>query len=454
MTERVVFERTGKGGSVVSYGRSLLCAAAAFCIILSPRAPRGQDFPRPERDGAFELSISQTFTDDAKPGIVVTTSIPYRRLVFLLRNGRYEARYRVFLELADSRGKRVRGEVWEEAVATDDSRETTSGARVSDTRRVFVITPGEYEATVTVDVIDTSRRFTQKERIRIVGEGTGRLDLSAPGFRTMSADSLSPRPRPNEVAVSMCPAEGGGGARINPGALYGTFDAWPRVVFSVVTPSPAGNPSIELTARVRDTRGIILLYRRAKISGIAGGHGELCLDINIDDLPLGEYEIAVVADMPGGSGKSESKGRFTVLFNRGLLGARVGDLVDLLSLIADERTVREIADVAVDDRMRAWNEFWRKRDPTPATEANEDFSEFLQRLKYVLESFSKSKPGWRTDMGKTYMKDGAPDKIESRQEPRLGRYLQIWYYYSKGIAYIFEDAIGTGDYRLLTTEMI
>ena len=52
------------------------------------------------------------------------------------------------------------------------------------------------------------------------------------------------------------------------------------------------------------------------------------------------------------------------------------------------------------------------------------------------------------------MKNGAPDKIESAQEARMGRYVQIWYYNSKGIAYVFEDAIGTGDYRLLTTEMI
>jgi hypothetical protein len=36
----------------------------------------------------------------------------------------------------------------------------------------------------------------------------------------------------------------------------------------------------------------------------------------------------------------------------------------------------------------------------------------------------------------------------------MARNYQLWYYYSKGVVYVFEDAIGTGEYRLLTTEMI
>jgi hypothetical protein len=57
-------------------------------------------------------------------------------------------------------------------------------------------------------------------------------------------------------------------------------------------------------------------------------------------------------------------------------------------------------------------------------------------------------------MGKIHIKNGAPDKVEDRQDERTGAYYRLWYYYSKGIAYVFEDAIGTGEYRLLTTEMI
>lgn len=451
---RAAVERAAKGGRVVSYVGSLVCAAAAFCFALPSTALCQQQLPGPERTAAFELSISQDFTEDSKPCIVVNTSISYRRLVFFMRDKRYEARYRVYLEIADPRGKRVRGEVWEEAVVTADSRETTSAALTADSRRVFAVAAGEYEATVTIEVIDTSRRFSEKEAVRIVGEDSGRLELSTPAFFTMKGDSLAAKPRAAEMAVTLCPAGAGDGARGNAGALYGTFDAWARVVCGAVFPAARERSNVEVTTRVRDARGIIVLYRRDALAGVEGGHVSLCLDINVDDLPIGEYELGVVAAPSGGAEKSEAKGRFTVLFNRGLLEERTVDLVALLSLVAEEREARAVADAAPGDRVAAWSAFWRKRDPTPSTESNEEFGEFLQRLKYVLASFSKSRPGWKTDMGATYMKNGAPDKIESAQEAHMGRYVQIWYYNSKGIAYIFEDAIGTGDYRLLTTEMI
>jgi hypothetical protein len=82
------------------------------------------------------------------------------------------------------------------------------------------------------------------------------------------------------------------------------------------------------------------------------------------------------------------------------------------------------------------------------------YGDFLQRLRYVLKSYSKHQSGWRTSMGKVYIQNGRPDKIEDRQEPRMGRNYQLWYYYSKGIVFIFEDLIGSGEYHLLSTEMM
>jgi GWxTD domain-containing protein len=142
-----------------------------------------------------------------------------------------------------------------------------------------------------------------------------------------------------------------------------------------------------------------------------------------------------------------------VLFNVGLL-SRADDLVDLLSLAKDEKAARAVAEAPAAERVRAWSLFWRSLDPTPSTESNEAFGEFLQRLKYTLSAFSKHKPGWRTDMGKIYIEHGPPDKVEDRQTSRLGGNYQLWYYYSKGVVYIFEDTIGTGDYHLLSTEMM
>jgi GWxTD domain-containing protein len=432
----------------------LLFIAALICAGRPVPAVGQEDFNRPQHEAAFELSISQEFGENAKPAITVTTSIPYRRLIFFMRGQRYEARYRVYFELKDSHGKRVRGDVWEESIATGSFRETTSAVLAAISRRTFPASPGEYRAAVTIEVIDTSRRFSEEQTVRVVGEGMGRLELSSPVFYTQIGDSLSPGPRSGEIAVSTCSTRADGTARINPGAVYGSLDGWARIVCSVVTPAAVGGTPFAVTARVRDARGLIVLYARKTFDRIEGGHASICLDINVDGFVLGGYEIEAVAETPDGAQKSEAAGRFTVLFNRSLLGARIADLVEILSIFADEKEARLIADAPPAGRVQAWASFWRKRDPTPSTGTNEAFDEFFQRLKYVLENFSKHQPGWRTDMGKIHIKNGAPDKVEDRQDERTGAYYRLWYYYSKGIAYVFEDAIGTGEYRLLTTEMI
>ncbi|MCX5753841.1 MAG: GWxTD domain-containing protein, partial [Candidatus Krumholzibacteria bacterium] len=392
----------------------LVCAAATFCFAAADPA-RGQGMlDRPVEETAFELSVSQEFDESSKPTIVVSASIPYRRLVFFLRGERYEARYRVYLELKERRGTRAPGRVWEESVAVDNFRETTSAARFAPTRRTFPVDPGEYTAIVTIEVIDTSRRFREEQVVRVVGEESGRLGVSTPVFYTCREDSLSPKPRSGEIAVSLCPFSGGAGARINPGAVYGDFGGWVRVVLGVVAPAAQTGDSLVLTARMRDASGAVVLYTKETLPGGGARHSGLCLEIGLDSLPIGEYGIDAVLETADGAQRSQSTGEFALLFNTGLLFARIGDLIDLLSLVADEKEARAVAEAPAAERVRAWALFWRKLDPTTATESNEAFGDFLQRLRYVLKSFSKHQPGWRTDMGQIYIQNGRPDKVEDR----------------------------------------
>jgi GWxTD domain-containing protein len=432
----------------------LACLAATFWLAgASPARSQGM-FDRSIEETMFELSVSRQFDDSSKPTILVVASIPYRRLVFFLRGGQYEARYRVYLELRERRGKSAPGRVWEESVAVDSFRETTSAARFAATRRTFPVDPGEYTAIVTIEIIDTSRRFKEEQAVRVVSGEEGRLEISTPVFYTCRGDSFFSKPRDGEIAVSTCLSSGEAGSRINPGAVYGDFGGWACVVFGVVAPAAGDGDSLVLTARVLDARGVVALYTRKTFDRAGARHSAFCLEIGLDSLPIGEYEIDAVIEAAGGAQKSQSTGRFVLLFNAGLLFSRAGDLVDLLSLVADEKEARAVAEAPAAERVRAWALFWRKLDPTPATESNEAFGDFLQRLRYVLKSFSKHQPGWRTDMGKIYMQNGRPDKIEDRQEPRMGRNYQLWYYYSKGVVYIFEDSIGSGEYHLLSTEMM
>jgi len=71
-----------------------------------------------------------------------------------------------------------------------------------------------------------------------------------------------------------------------------------------------------------------------------------------------------------------------------------------------------------EERSMFIEQFWLRRDPTPATVENEYREEHYRRIGYANESFSNNRvPGWKTDRGMIYIKYGPPDE---RDEHRTG----------------------------------
>ena len=100
-------------------------------------------------------------------------------------------------------------------------------------------------------------------------------------------------------------------------------------------------------------------------------------------------------------------------------------------------------------------QFWKRRDPDPGTEANEAKQGHYRRLAYANERFAASVPGWRTDRGRHYITFGPPDEIESHPSPReIVPPYEIWFYrHIQGIGdrvfFRFEDRQRNGEYRIV-----
>ena len=100
--------------------------------------------------------------------------------------------------------------------------------------------------------------------------------------------------------------------------------------------------------------------------------------------------------------------------------------------------------------------FWKQRDPTPGTPANEYREEILKRFSYVNRIFHRSSPreGWRTDQGRIYMILGPPVSIERFNN--LGIHpCEAWSYYGdprknlpSAFNLLFWQRGGVGEYRL------
>ena len=99
------------------------------------------------------------------------------------------------------------------------------------------------------------------------------------------------------------------------------------------------------------------------------------------------------------------------------------------------------------------DEFWKKRDPDPATPENENQAEFERRIAYANRWFKENRPpgrGWDTQRGRIFLQLGEPDNrylTDMISNPAVKGY-ERWVYYNYRLELIFVDSGGFGEYRL------
>jgi GWxTD domain-containing protein len=90
--------------------------------------------------------------------------------------------------------------------------------------------------------------------------------------------------------------------------------------------------------------------------------------------------------------------------------------------IIEPSEIKEFKALKTDpDRAAFIERFWRRRDPTPATLANEYRQHFWNRVREADEKFLDSAgPGWQTDRGKIYILYGPPDEVQDDPNATAG----------------------------------
>jgi GWxTD domain-containing protein len=126
----------------------------------------------------------------------------------------------------------------------------------------------------------------------------------------------------------------------------------------------------------------------------------------------------------------------------------------LYLMMASERGVYPALSLA--ERRAFLRAFWAARDPTPGTPRNEALEDFYGRVREVNRRFREGGaaeiPGWRTDRGRIYIRNGPPDAVLSRPQPGWTNPYEAWTY-SRGRerVYVFFDLTRFGNYALIWT---
>jgi GWxTD domain-containing protein len=125
--------------------------------------------------------------------------------------------------------------------------------------------------------------------------------------------------------------------------------------------------------------------------------------------------------------------------------------VSVLEHIASKEEYSELKRPFGKQRREKFEEFWKKRDPTPHTEFNEAMAEYYRRVDYAMVNFGNKGEGWKTDRGKTYILYGSPSNTERQLSPTAPP-REIWTYVNLKRRFIFIDQNRNGNYKLVATE--
>ena len=225
-----------------------------------------------------------------------------------------------------------------------------------------------------------------------------------------------------------------------------------------------------------DSAGKALTTTPATPVTVPAGGGVLKGQLDLSGLPPGQYTMNAALDIGGKTversavfkmagldetlekdvarreaAKVTDEGYFEAMNEKELDAAK-----EPLMLVAESGELSKYTkDLSLRAKRRFLVEFWQKRDLMPSTPVNETRQRFYDAVAYADRTYGEkgraAVPGWKTDRGRIYVRNGAPDDV--LQRPQAGRSppYEVWRFRTgKDRYYIFVDrANGLGNYQLV-----
>lgn len=404
-------------------------AAALLAVVLTATGARAAAELSPLRSlqpPFFTADVSVAIDSTARSSVDVTFTLPYVELSWnkLARGYAAGAGFSVVFEPGNR--KRLYGDSWEKRVLVDGFDATRNVRNQLVVRRTFEMPPGRYK--VRVRVRDVSSQVESEAEDMLSLEDLGKVPVGFSDLELGVSDSSS---RFVQVATRRF-TDGASGLTARAVLLDRRPGEWPR--------------------RAR------LHWRISEVSTDAAHEGDTTLTLRqpvqsielrpeIPELFIGDYVFEV--ERVEGKSRWRTSRSFEVEESGPPRGKEFAQMLEVLSFIGDQAEIDAMRDVPEDAQAEAWQRFWDRRDPTPDTPTNENLIEFYRRLRYASRHFQGIGPGWRSDMGRIYIRYGPPDQIETQPGSASMPALEIWYYHQPYRRFLFSDREGFGRYTLL-----
>ncbi len=313
--------------------------------------------------------------------------------------------------------------------------ETNSWTAITTECLQFDLEPQRYQVTLNLTDLDTRKSLERKRDIELREFPRTRVHLSDIVF----ADTLA---LTNGWLTNLVPN------------LLRTFGS-PKSQFKAYCEiyPPLGPDSVAVSYEVFDSRQQ-RVGQESRVFAASAGKVPLVVDLRRMVLHPGRYELVVQAR--GKGGRATVKSRFAVQWGTlSLREANIDLAIEQLRYVARKKDIDAMLAATPSEREMLFEDYWRRRDPTPGTERNELREEFFRRVDFANRHFTvllSERDGWQTDRGRIYIIYGPPTEVEREPTQLDNPAYEIWYYRHLNRRFVFADRTGTGDYQLVRSE--
>lgn len=273
-------------------------------------------------------------------------------------------------------------------------------------RLPFRVTPGPHRLHVR---IETRRRTLpgRGEGRPESGEVAGEIAVPAPQAGRQLSDLRFLWPDPGTSAAALVRD----GRRLipNPERLYGRLAPHPLAALTAHAPGPPR--PWRWVARIENAAGEAVAVREG--SAAAGAWLETLAGFEGETLAAGGYTLEAKAWQEGDSGAVARRAAFSVGWEPDTWLRDPLELEDEVHFLLrrDEEDRFKKLSPGAQERMIA--EYWRDRDPSPGTPANERRDLFLERVRFANQTYGRYGlgRGMFSDMGRVFIRYGEPNEV-------------------------------------------
>jgi len=412
-------------------------------------APSG---PGPAEQGGIDPGLAVVDIVTSRGDTVDSTRVDcYYRLSnelfnFVRSGDRYAARFELSLIVIDDDDYQVTAETMLDSVVVGTDAETRVMDQSSAKLYTTYLPPGKYDLEIKLYDQDAGSQKDMSRSFEVPDYYRDRLSISDIQFAGLVLEG------PSNVGLERR------GIRVVPNLsrAFGEEHTDMYIYYEVYTDAPAeAQQPLTVAYKIKSPSGRVVVDREEALE--RQGHiGAYSGRFDTSGLSQGVYTLEIEVDDRAVRNRAKSKSQFQITWQFLLpltTAKNFREITEQLRYIAknDELDVlKEYRDAPASEQKEALEAFWKRRDPTPGTDRNENMIMYYRRIDYANANFDDGlRKGWRSDQGRIYIVYGPPDELERHTWDRSYSHpYQVWHYYSISRSFVFVDFDGYGRYQL------